>query len=122
LFTVQNLSDKNNKIILNNEVNINSDLTNYFLSLKKLKENKIYLFLGNNLRIENPLLNIQLKKLSKIKLILIGYIGVKYESNFNMFHLGTNLKIFKSIIEGKHFFIKKINKEFNNRNILKKKI
>ena len=120
LICIQNFADKNNKIILNNESNLNFDLVNYFLNIKQLKKNKIYLFIGNNLRIENPLVNIQFRKLSKIKSILFVYIGVKCETTFNMLHIGTNLKILKNILEGKHYFIKMMHIFLNNKvNILK---
>jgi len=120
LISVEYLSNKNNKIILNNESNINFDLVNYFLNVKKLKKNKIYLFIGNNLRLENPLLNVQFKKLNKNKTILIAYIGVKCDINLKMFHLGTNLKVLKNILEGKHYFIKMIkNFEKDKFNITK---
>ena len=106
LVAIQTFSEKNNNIILNNALNTESDLNNYFFDIKELKNNNIYLFIGNNLRYENPILNIKFKKLTNSKVILIGYLGVKYDVNFNILHLGTNLKTLKYIFEGKHIFIK----------------
>jgi len=127
LIAIQNFSDKNNDVIINNEFNIQGDIINYFFNMKELKSNKIYLFIGNNLRYENPILNIKFKKLINSKRTLVGYLGVKYETNFNILHLGTNLKNLKYIFEGKHNFIKLtklffrnnfwliFGKDFNNR-------
>jgi len=57
---------------------------------------------GLNLRLENPVLNIKLRKLSKKKNVLIGYIGSYFDSTYNMVNLGNNLDIIKKIFTGKH--------------------
>jgi NADH dehydrogenase/NADH:ubiquinone oxidoreductase subunit G len=125
LIAIQSFSDKNNNVILNSEINTQHDLANYFFNIEEMKRNKIYLFIGNNLRYENPLLNIKFKKLIKTKTLLIGYIGVKHDTNFNILHLGTSLKTLKHIFEGKHFFIRLVNmffkNNFNIKNIFKDK-
>jgi hypothetical protein len=51
-------------------------------------------------------------------MILIGYLGVKYDVNFNILHLGTNLKTLKYIFEGKHVFIKFIKLFFKNNFVI----
>ncbi len=66
-------------------------------------QNKLYLFLGINLRLENPILNIKFRNFSKKKNYLFLTIGPNYNNNCYMFHLGTNLKTLVKILEGKHW-------------------
>jgi len=84
---------------------------------------------GSNLRLENPILNIKLKKLSEKNSILVGYIGPKYESNINMIHLGSNLNVLSNILQGRHEFstlisnfLKTNGKNFKIKNAFKNNI
>ena len=88
----------NNDIINNNLLNINT------------RKKQIFVFIGTNLRIENPILNLRFRKLSKKNKILIGYIGASYNSTSYMYHLGSNIKKILDLINGKNkfcFLIKK---------------
>jgi NADH-quinone oxidoreductase subunit G len=87
------------------------------------------LLVGINLRLENPILNIRLKKLSNNKNVLVGYIGSHNDYNLNLIHLGNNFSIIKKVISGKHNFSKLIlnflKKDLNNnkiKNIFRNKI
>jgi NADH-quinone oxidoreductase subunit G len=68
------------------------------------KGKKVFILVGTNLRLENPILNIRLKKLSESNSVLVGYIGSKYNYNINLLHLGNNKNTLNSIIKGKHPF------------------
>jgi NADH-quinone oxidoreductase subunit G len=110
----------------------NADLQEYYLlndDIFKTSGYKVILLVGVNLRLENPILNVRLKKLSHNKNILIAYIGSHNENNINLIHLGNNFSIIKEIVSGKHNFSKLIlsflKKDLNNnkiKNIFKNKI
>lgn len=94
-------------ITINNEKNFNGDFqSDYTLNanLFNFKGPKIFLLVGINLRLENPILNIKLKRLSLLNNVLIGYIGSKNNYNLNCEHLGNNLTVLTDIISGKHKF------------------
>ena len=94
-------------ITINNEKNFNGDFqSDYTLNanLFNFKGPKIFLLVGVNLRLENPILNIKLKRLSLLNNVLIGYIGSKNNYNLNCEHLGNNLTVLTDIISGKHKF------------------
>jgi NADH dehydrogenase/NADH:ubiquinone oxidoreductase subunit G len=68
----------------------NADLQEYYLlndDIFKTSGYKVILLVGVNLRLENPILNVRLKKLSHNKNILIAYIGSHNENNINLIHL-----------------------------------
>lgn len=118
------LSKMNNKIILNPDDNLNNvDLQENYLSKNFLdddKSKKVVIIVGSNIRWENPILNIKLRKLSKKKSILIGYIGPKSNTNINMVHLGNNLNTLFGIISGKHSFGQTIENFLKTTNTNKK--
>jgi len=102
----KNLHNKFN-ISVNPGQNINADFQEFYTldpNLFNFKGKKVFLLVGTNLRLENPILNIKVKKLSNNNNVLIGYIGSRYDSNVNFIHLGNNLSILTTIIEGKHYF------------------
>ena len=109
--TALNLFSKNiyNKfnISINPNENINADFQEFYTlnsDLLNFKGKKVFLLIGTNLRLENPILNIKLKKLSNNNNVLIGYIGSRYDFNINFVHLGNNLSVLTKILEGKHYF------------------
>jgi len=71
---------------------LNND--NFSTSLLKLKNNykhqKVFIFVGSNLRLESPILNLKFRKLSKKQNVLIGYIGSAYNATSYMHHIGNN--------------------------------
>lgn len=104
-----------------NNINIPFDLRkNYLfnLNLDNIIGNKIIIIVGSNLRFENPILNLKIKKLSLKNNILLSYIGSSFNSTYNMYHIGNSMKHLTKIISGKHLFcniIKTFLKEsFNN--------
>lgn len=114
------LSLKNKNVIIN-PTNLNGDLqSNYTTNNEILTTTgpKVYILVGTNLRLENPTLNIKLRKLSKQKSVLIAYIGPKNEHTIDMIHLGTNLNVLKKILTGKHEFCRDIQTflKRNNKN------
>ncbi len=94
-------------IVINSNTNIRADKQNYFILNKDfnyISGHKIYLLIGLNLRLENPIINIKFKKLTQLDNILITFIGSKYDYNFDLIHLGNNLITFFQILQGKHVF------------------
>lgn len=129
--SLKNFSSKLDKVILEKSIVCFDWQENYLLNenFENVSGNKIILIVGLNLKLENPILNIKLKELSKKKNILIGYIGSHYNENVKMINLGNNLKVFKNIVEGKHWFCSHINnfllkndKNFKIKNSLKNNI
>lgn len=110
LTTLNLLSKKiDNKfnVSINNNQNINADFQEYYTlnpNLFNFKGKKVFLLVGINLRLENPVLNIKFKKLSNNNNVLIGYIGSRYDYNINLIHLGNNISTFTKIVEGRHYF------------------
>ena len=78
------------------------------------KTNQVYLFVGTNLRLENPILNLKFRKLSKKKNIFIGFIGSSYNTTIYMQHIGNNTDHLLKILQGKHKFNFLIKKFFTN--------
>lgn len=128
------LSKATNKIILNPEnKSENIDLQQNYLSSNILETTnegkKVLIIVGSNIRLENPILNIRLRKLSKKKSILVGFIGPKSNENIDMVHLGNNINSLFKLISGKHPFVRTIEnflkKDDNNQkvdNSLKNKV
>lgn len=96
-------------VFINNDLTINGDKQNYFLDIKDFQNisgEKVYILVGLNLRLENPVLNIRLRRLSTQDNILIAFIGSKYDYNINLYHLGNSITVVKNLLSGKHFFVR----------------
>ena len=92
---------------INIENNFNGDLQEYYTinsNFFNVKGPKVFILVGINLRLENPILNIKLKRLSTSNNVLIAYIGSKNNYNFNCEHLGNNISVLKKIVKGNHPF------------------
>ncbi len=92
---------------INANKEINADLQEYYTikpDFFTFKGQKVILLVGINLRLENPVLNIKLKRLSTLNNVLVGYIGSKNNYNLNCEHLGNNISVLNDIISGKHKF------------------
>lgn len=133
LTALKKFTDLNNNVIVNNNITKNNiNISKYTLDLKdfhNVEGQKVYILVGIILRLENPVLNIRLRRLSQQESVLVAYIGPKYDSNLNFLHLGNNLDVLKRIIEGKHHFVsilqaflKKNNQNIKFKNIFKNKI
>lgn len=72
---------------------------NVFNNLKDF--NSIFLF-NTNLRLENPLLNLRLKKLVDKNLIKVFSFGSSFGYNFLNYNFGNSFKKFLNFIEGKN--------------------
>jgi len=97
-----------NNVIINPNNTIDVDKQNYFINtneITSLSGQKIYIICGLNTRLENPILNIKIKRLSTLENVLIAYIGSKYNYNINLYHLGNSVNIFRDIMYGKHKFV-----------------
>ena len=128
------LSKATDNIIINPEDNSeNNDLQENYLSNNFLETSndskKVLIVIGSNIRLENPILNIRLRKLSKKRSILVGFIGPKSNENIDMVHLGNNINSLFEIVSGKHPFVKTVEnflkKDNNNQKVdnnLKNKI
>jgi NADH dehydrogenase/NADH:ubiquinone oxidoreductase subunit G len=127
LISINEFSKKLIKTIrptINYNIKNNADFQEYYLlndNIFNVTGYKVFLLVGVNLRLENPILNVRLKKLSANKNVLIGYIGSNYDNNLNLVHLGNNFSIIKQIFSGKHAFSTLISnflkKDLNNNKI-----
>lgn len=94
-FSILNLSQK---------LIINDFRLNFFFDRKFFDElntfNSIFLF-NTNLRLENPLLNLRLKKLVDKNLIKVFSFGSSFGYNFLNYNNGSSIKHFLNFIEGK---------------------
>ncbi len=111
---------QSNNVVINSDLKINTDKQNYFLKLKdiyKISGYKIFILIGTNLRLQNPILNIKFKKLSQTQTILISFIGSKYDYNFDLIYIGNNILTLFNIFQGKHLFINTIISFFKKQNV-----
>jgi NADH dehydrogenase/NADH:ubiquinone oxidoreductase subunit G len=113
LTTLSLLTQASNNIVLTTENTAeNIDLQENYLAKNFLEinnlEKKVLIIIGSNIRLENPILNIKLRKLSKKKSILIGFVGPKSNINIEMTHLGTNINALFDVVSGRHPFVKTI--------------
>lgn len=115
--SLKKFCNKLDNVIINPDIAVNADEQDYVFPLKNfnIKSNKIFILIGINLRFDNPILNIKLRKLSEQNNVLISYIGPKYNYNINNYHIGTSLKTLTQIISGKHKFVSII-KQFYKAN------
>ena len=104
---------------LNQKKVLNDFRFNFFFDYKIFnnlqKFNSVFLF-NTNLRLENPLLNLRLKKLVDKNLIKIFSFGSSFGYNFFSYNQGNSSKKFLKFIEGKsilnNFFMKSNNNLF----------
>jgi len=94
-FSILNLSQKN----------IINDFRLYYFFDQKIFEdlnsfNSIFLF-NTNLRLENPLLNLRIKKLVDKNLIKVFSFGSSFGYNFLSYNQGGSVKNFLKFFEGK---------------------
>jgi len=74
-------------------------------SIQGLDDTDLCLLVGSNIRFEAAVLNIRLRKSYLTgKLIKLGYIGSRIKLTYPITHIGTSLRTFISILEGKHSF------------------
>lgn len=95
---------------------------NFYENLNKINN---FIFLGINLRLESPILNIKLRKKKMKESILYANIGNLFNDNLNSFNLGLNTKNIICLLKGKLKFniylLKKLKKNTNNILNLKNK-
>jgi NADH-quinone oxidoreductase subunit G len=106
-------------------ININ-DYYLYYLNpnfFENIKNKQIFIFIGYNLRLESPILNIKLRK-KKIKEDFFFFmLGSNFNDNLNCNHIGLNLSNLIAYLQGKlkicHLIFKKVKKlNINYDNIL----
>lgn len=84
----------------------NPIISSYFLNKTKLRElgaNSFILLVGCSVRVEEPLLNLFLRKLSVEKGGLFFNIGSRLSSNFYVKQVGGTIKTFLKFIDGRHW-------------------
>lgn len=104
-------------------ININ-DYYLYYLNpnfFEQINNKKIFLFLGYNLRLESPILNIKLRKKSLKENVLYFTIGSNFNDNLNSVMLGLNINTLIKYLQGKLKIcnlilknVKKLNNEIFN--------
>ncbi|HNC90158.1 MAG TPA: molybdopterin-dependent oxidoreductase [Anaerolineales bacterium] len=87
------------------KINLNiNDYYLYYLNpnfFEQLNNKKIFLFLGYNLRLESPILNIKLRKKSMKENVLYLTIGSNFNDNLNSVMLGLNINTLIKYFQGK---------------------
>lgn len=68
----------------------------------ELKRKKIVLFVGLNLRLESPILNIKVRKLCIKNEMLLLTLGVNFNENLNLISLGLNSSSILDFFRGKN--------------------
>ena len=110
----------------NKKININiNDYYLYYLNpnfFENIKRKKIFIFIGYNLRLESPILNIKLRKKKLKEGVLFFMIGSIFNDNLGAKNIGLNIKNLINYLYGKikiTNLIIKNNKKLNiNNNIL----
>lgn len=107
------------------KININiNDYYLYYLNpnfYENIKNKKIFIFVGYNLRLESPILNIKLRKKKIKEDIFFIFVGSNFNDNLNCKHLGLNIINLINYLQGKlkisNLIIKKMKKlniDYNN--------
>ena len=105
------ISGSSNFLINNTLYNFNLDLPLFYQFNDKftfIEKSDLIFLVGINPRLESSMLNLRIRKHFFNTDIFIAYIGTFSKLTYPFIHLGTSTKIFFEIIEGKHFFCKKI--------------
>lgn len=119
IITSRYLLKKIGFVLYNTDVNIN-DFYLYYLNLnfnKEINDKDFFFFLGFNLRLESPILNIKLRKKLIKDNALFCSIGSMFNDNLNSVSLGLNINNFILFLKGKLKFNKiflKLNKKKDN--------
>jgi hypothetical protein len=106
-------------------ININ-DYYLYYLNphfFETIKNKQIFIFIGYNLRLESPILNIKLRKKKIKENLFYLIIGSNFNDNLNCKHMGLNALNLITYLQGKkkicNLIIKQIKKlNLNYKNIL----
>jgi len=94
----------------------NTDVSSNYLfnnTLKSIEESDLCLIINSNVREEGAILNIHLMNRYKKGNFTVAAIGPKLNYTYPVEHLGLTLKVLLDIIQGKHFFCKKLKKAKN---------
>lgn len=109
----------------NKKININvNDYYLFYLNpnfFENIKKKKTFIFVGYNLRLESPILNIKLRKKKLKEGILFLMIGSVFNDNLGCKNLGLNIKNLINYLYGRtkiSNLILKNNKKLNINNIL----
>lgn len=125
LITSKILMKKLGFLSFDKKLNINiNDYYLYYLNpnfFENIKHKNFFIFIGYNLRLESPILNIKLRK-KKLKEDIFYYIiGSNFNDNLNCKNLGLNIKNLINYLQGKLKIcslilkkLKKINKNYEN--------
>jgi NADH-quinone oxidoreductase chain G len=110
---ISNISFEN---FLNNNLKINSDITNNFLfnnNLKSIEKSDLCLIVNSDIRKEGSILNIHLINRLKKGNFEVAYIGHNNDFTFPIKNLGLTNNVLLQILLGKHDFCKKLKKAKN---------
>ncbi len=110
---ISNISFEN---FLNNNLKINSDITNNFLfnnNLKSIEKSDLCLIVNSDIRKEGSILNIHLINRLKKGNFEVAYIGHNNDFTFPIKNLGLTNDVLLQILLGKHDFCKKLKKAKN---------
>ena len=109
------ISDKNGYYLMNQNNLKLSNFYNFYINqnlLQNLKKKEIIIFIGTNLRLESPILNIHLRTKNFNSNTLFLTFGSKRWDNLNSLNLGTSTLDLISFFKGKHKFCTDFLKKF----------
>jgi len=120
LITSKLLMKKMGFLFFNKKNNINiNDYFLYYLNpnfFKDIEDKNVFMFVGYNLRLESPILNIKLRKKSMRDDVLYLGIGSIFNDNLNLKNIGLNSINLVKYLQGKlkicNFMLKKVKKDF----------
>lgn len=110
----------------NKKININvNDYYLYYINpnfFENIKKKKIFLFVGYNLRLESPILNIKLRKKKIKEGVLFFMVGSIFNDNLGCKSIGLNIKNLINYLQGKinvsNLILKNNKKYITNNNLL----
>lgn len=107
-----------------NKINYINDFYLFYINplfFNNIKNKNIYVFIGINLRLESPILNIKLRKKNFNENLIYCNIGSSFNDNLNILSLGISIKNLLKFLKGKLTFNinigKLIKKNFNKNNL-----
>lgn len=117
------VSDKNGYYLMNKNKPKLSNFYNFYINqnlLQNLKEKEIIIFVGTNLRLESPILNIHLRTKNLNSNTVFLNFGSKRWDNLNSLNLGNSTYDLISFFKGKHKFCTNFLKKFVKNSLIYK--
>lgn len=93
------------RVVLDNVSRVSGPLIDFYFMNKASVQNKFVLFVGSSLRIEEPLLNMMLRKTAVSGRSLFFNIGSRLSSNYYIKQVGSTGKVLLKFCTGNHWLV-----------------